>query len=220
MARVHRAKTLLRRSPPAANNPHAGWSGCLQSRFCDLPPHHQIASSPLGAGDQHYMNTVRPSFKQIRPNQPNHSAHCWAFGYVHRSAIQWLCCFGCSVCPPGKKGTEICPLSSAAKKKKKSRKKAPLSPGIIKKEWRFELLKPTLIILFSRNCSVTQVHKPSGGTAPIQPSARRQWRIQMQRKFSRKKKKKKGRKSSEDDVEGLICHCSVSQEWPQETFVF
>lgn len=30
----------------------------------------------------------------------------------------------------------------------------------------------------------------------------------------------KKRKPSEDDAEGLICHCSVSQEWPQETSVF
>lgn len=167
------------------------------------------------------MNTLRPSFQQTRPNQPNHSAHCWAFGYVHTSVIQWLCCFRCSVCLPGKKGTEICPLSSAAKKKKKVGKKAPLSPGIIKKEWRFELLKPTLIILFSRNCSVTQVHKTSGGTGLLHLfSPALEDSDGYKCRGNSRGKKKRRRKSSEDDVEGLICHCSVSQEWPQETFVF
>lgn len=51
-------------------------------------------------------------------------------------------------------------------------------------------MKPTLIMLFSTNCSDTQVHKPFGVTGLLHlfSPALWQWLIQMQRKSLRKKK--------------------------------
>lgn len=63
-------------------------------------------------------------------------------------------------------------------------------------------MKPTQIMLFSTNCSDTQVHKPFGVTGLLHlfSPALWQWLIQMQRKSLRKKKKAKWRWCRRSDL--------------------